>query len=63
MVFIGEGDWDEIVIGQYPSKSDAMRVPTLPGYTDIAVHRLAGLEAAQTMVMSPQEFFINNTPA
>ena len=59
MVFIGEGHWDEIVIGQYPSKSDAMRVPALPGYEEIAVHREAGLEVVQTMVLSPQDFLIN----
>lgn len=59
MVFIGEGHWDEIVIGQYPSKSDAMRVTTLPGYEDIAVHRTAGLEYAQTLVLSPRDFLIN----
>lgn len=59
MVFIGEGHWDEIVMGQYPSKADAMRVPTLPGYDDIAIHRKAGLELAQTMVLCPQEFLIN----
>jgi uncharacterized protein (DUF1330 family) len=59
MVFIGEGQWDEIVIGQYPSKSNAMRVPALPGYEEIAVHRTAGLKLAQTMVMSPQDFLIN----
>jgi uncharacterized protein (DUF1330 family) len=59
MVFIGEGDWDEVVVGYYPSKSDAMRVPTLEGYEEIAVHRTAGLEYAQTMVLSPQDFLIN----
>ncbi len=59
LVFIGEGHWDEIVIGQYPSKSDAMRIPSLPGYEEIVVHRKAGLEFAQTMVLSPQDFLIN----
>ncbi len=59
MVFIGEGHWDEIIIGQYPSKSDAMRIPTMPGYEEIAVHRKAGLEVAQTMVLSPQDFLID----
>jgi hypothetical protein len=59
MVFIGEGHWDEIVMGQYPSKAHAMRVPTLPGYDEIVVHRKAGLEVAQTLVLSPQEFLIN----
>lgn len=60
MVFIGAGHWDEIVMGLYPSKADAMRVPTLPGYDEIAVHRKAGLERAQTLVLSPQDFIINN---
>lgn len=59
MVFIGEGHWDEIIIGQYPSKSDAMRVPTLPGYEEIVVHRKAGLEVVQTMVLNLQDFHIN----
>lgn len=51
LVLIGEGDWDEIVIGEYPSTDEAFRMPTLPGYEDIAVHRLAGLEAAQTFAL------------
>ena len=59
MVFIGEGHWDEIVMGQYPSKSAAMRVPTLPGYAELAIHRKAGLQAAQTLVLSPQDFLLN----
>ena len=59
MIFIGDGHWDEIVISQYPSKLAAMRVPTLPGYAEIAVHRKAGLEVAQTMVLSLQAFLIN----
>ena len=59
MVFIGEGHWDEIVMGQYPSKAHAMRIPTMPGYEEIAIHRIAGLEVAQTLVLSPQEFLIN----
>jgi uncharacterized protein (DUF1330 family) len=63
MVFIGEGHWDEIVIGQYPSKANAMRVTALPGYEEIAVHREAGLEVVQTTVLNPQDFLINNTLA
>ena len=59
MTFIGEGDWDEIVIGRYPSKADAMRVPALPGYDAIAVHRTAGLEQAQTLVVSPERLVID----
>jgi len=59
MVFIGEGGWDDVVIGWYPSKQDAMRVPGLPGYEEIAVHRTAGLESAQTMVLNLGDFPIN----
>ena len=59
MVFIGEGNWDEVIIGHYPSKAHAMRVVGLPGYEEIALHRKAGLEVCQTMVMSPQNFLIN----
>lgn len=59
MVFIGDGDWDEIIIGQYPSKADAMRLPTLPGYDEIVIHRAAGLEVAQTLVLSPGDLFID----
>ncbi len=29
------------------------------GYKEIVVHRKAGLEVAQTMVLSPQDFLIN----
>ena len=43
MTLIGEGGWDEVVMGQYPSKGAAMSIPTMPGYADIAVHREAGL--------------------
>lgn len=59
MVFIGEGDWDEIIMGQYPSKEQAMRITTMPGYEELAVHRLAGLETAQTLVLSPETLMIN----
>lgn len=59
MVFIGEGDWDEVIIGLYPSKAHAMRVPALPGYEEIVLHRKAGLGVCQTMVLSPGNFVIN----
>lgn len=59
MAFIGEGHWDEIVIGQYYSKSDAMPAPTLPGYEEIVLHRKAGLKVCQTMMSSPRNFIIN----
>lgn len=51
LVLIADGDWDEIVIGEYPSTDEAFRMPTLPGYEDIAVHRLAGLAEAQTFAL------------
>ena len=59
MVFIGEGHWDEIIMGQYPSKAHAISITTMPGYEEIAIHREAGLEVAQTLVLSPQELLIN----
>ena len=49
LVLIGDGDWDEVVIGEYPSKAEAFRMQTLPGYADINVHRLAGLQNVQTL--------------
>ena len=49
LVLIGDGDWDEVVIGEYPSKLEAFRMQTLPGYADINVHRLAGLQNVQTL--------------
>jgi uncharacterized protein (DUF1330 family) len=49
LVLIGDGDWDEVVIGEYPSKEEAFRMQTLPGYADINVHRLAGLKNVQTL--------------
>ncbi len=60
MTFIGAGHWDEMVISQYPSRAHAMRVSSLPGYDEIAIHRKAGLEAVHTMVLDPQKFVINN---
>jgi hypothetical protein len=32
----------------------------MPGYEEIAIHRKAGLEVVQTLVLSPQEMMINN---
>lgn len=49
LVLIGDGDWDEVVIGEYPSKAEAFRMQTLPGYAAINVHRLAGLQNVQTL--------------
>lgn len=51
LVLIGGGDFDEIVIGEYPSTIEASRMPTLPGYSDINVHRLAALAEVQTFVL------------
>lgn len=54
MVLIGEGDWDEVVVGHYPSKGEAMRMTTLPGYAHIAIHRRAGLQEVQTVVLTQE---------
>jgi uncharacterized protein (DUF1330 family) len=56
VVLIGEGEWDEVVIGQYPSKTEAFRMPTLDGYSDINVHRVAGLQDVQTLAFSKSQF-------
>ncbi|HSN70163.1 MAG TPA: DUF1330 domain-containing protein, partial [Steroidobacteraceae bacterium] len=55
LTFVGTGDWHEVVIGRYPSREAALELPSLAGYEDIAVHRLAGLEAALTLVISEQD--------
>ena len=39
LVLIGAGDFDEVIIGEYPSKQEAFRMQTLDGYADINVHR------------------------
>ena len=57
LVLIGDGHWDEIIIGEYPSRAEAMRLPTLPGYDDIVVHRVAGLEAADTLALSQDDLY------
>ncbi len=56
-VLIGEGNWDEIIIGEYPSRAKAMQLPQLPGYDDIAVHRTAGLAAALTLPLSQDSLY------
>lgn len=53
VTLIGNGDWHEAVIGRYPSRRATLELPALPGYADIAVHRLAGLEAALTFALGP----------
>ncbi len=54
VVMIGADGWDEAVIGHYPSRRAALQMPSLPGYSSIAVHRLAGLEAALTLALGPE---------
>lgn len=49
LAMIGDADWDDVIIGEYPSKSEAFRMQTLPGYADINVHRIAGLLNVQTL--------------
>jgi uncharacterized protein (DUF1330 family) len=55
LVLIGDGDWDEVVVGEYPSKTEAFRMQTLPGYSDINVHRLAGLQNVLTLSFSQSD--------
>lgn len=52
LVMIGEGEWSEAVIGCYPSRAAAMHMPTLPGYVDLQVHRVAGLKKALTIALT-----------
>jgi uncharacterized protein (DUF1330 family) len=52
LTLIGDGSWDEVVIGEYPSKAEAFRMQTLPGYADINVHRVAGLQNVMTLSFS-----------
>ncbi len=52
LVMIGEGNWSEAVIGCYPSRTAAMHMPTLPGYADLQVHRIAGLKKALTIALT-----------
>jgi uncharacterized protein (DUF1330 family) len=56
LVMIGEGNWSEAVIGCYPSRAAAMHMPTLPGYADLQVHRVAGLKKALTLVLTEAAF-------
>ena len=56
-VLIGDSHWEEVIIGEYPSRSEAFRLPTLPGYDEIAVHREAGLEAALTLALDQDSLY------
>ena len=56
LVMIGEGNWSEAVIGCYPNRTAAMHMPTLAGYADLQVHRIAGLKKALTVVMTESAF-------
>jgi uncharacterized protein (DUF1330 family) len=52
LVMIGEGNWAEAVIGCYPNRAAAMHLPTLPGYAELQVHRIAGLKKALTIALT-----------
>lgn len=54
VTMIGADQWDDAVIGHYPSRRAALELPALAGYEAIAVHRLAGLEAALTVALGPE---------
>jgi uncharacterized protein (DUF1330 family) len=51
LVIIGSEIWDEVVIGQYPSRQAAIEMTTLPGYAELTVHREAGLESVLTLAL------------
>lgn len=53
VLMVGGGNWQEAVIGRYPSRAAAMRMPGLPGYAQVTVHRHAGLKAALTLALGP----------
>ncbi len=50
-VLIGDADWDDAIIGEFPSIADALRLFKLPGYETAAIHRKAGLERVQTIIL------------
>ena len=52
LVMIGEATWHEAVIGCYPNRAAAMHMPTLPGYAELQVHRVAGLKKALTLALT-----------
>jgi hypothetical protein len=51
-VMIGPGNWHEAVISIYPSHAAVLRIPTLPGFAEIAVHRTAALKRALVLAVS-----------
>lgn len=56
LVMIGEGNWSEAVIGCYPSRAAAMRLPKFSGYVDLPVHRIAGPKQALPIVLTEAAF-------
>ncbi len=53
LLLIGTTRWDEVMLGFYPTQAAGLRLTALPGYDDIGVHRIAALEAAQTLLLEP----------
>ncbi|MBI1180206.1 MAG: DUF1330 domain-containing protein [Alphaproteobacteria bacterium] len=50
-VVVGEAEWDDVVVAEFPTIGDALRMPRLDGYDDAAVHRTAGVREAETIVL------------
>jgi len=51
-VMIGSGTWHEVIMSIYPSHAAVLRIPTLPGFAEIAVHRTAALKRALVLAVS-----------
>jgi uncharacterized protein (DUF1330 family) len=50
-VVIGTAGWDDVMIAEYPSVNDALRLSSLGGYENAAVHRAAGVAEVETIVL------------
>jgi len=56
LVVIGAADWDEAMLGFYPSRAAGMRFTSLPGYEAAALHRLAGVAEMVTLILGEEAF-------
>ena len=56
LVVIGAADWDEVMLGFYPSRAAGMRFTSLPGYETAALHRLAGVAEMITLILGKEAF-------
>lgn len=51
--FIGEGDWDCVLVNTFPNKEAFLAMIHHPKYTEIARHRTAGLLCQELIVTRP----------